>query len=380
MAEPLPFSLKAEDDATAARLGELILTRGTVRTPFFMPVGTHGAVKTQSPGELSALGAQVVLSNTYHLYLRPGTELLTRVGGLHLFMGWDGPILTDSGGYQVYSLAALRDVDDEGVSFQSHLDGSSHRFTPEKVVDYQRAIGSDFVMPLDECPPGDASRDVWNTAVERTTRWMKRSREQFDATDSRYGHPQYLFCIVQGGTDRELRQQSTEALLGLDPAGCAIGGLAVGEPQDEMLATLETINDLLPKDLPRYLMGVGTPADIVKAVGLGVDMFDCVLPTRNARNGQLFTSRGTMNIRNARFRDDTLPVQEDCDCPLCVQFSRAYLRHLFATEEVLGLRLATAHNLRFYLRMMSNIRQAIGAGSYPAWSANFLADYEGGAA
>ncbi len=354
-------------------------SRGTVTTPFFMPIGTYGAVKTLAPGEVRELGAQVILSNTYHLYLRPGLELMGRFGGIHKFMGWDGPILTDSGGFQIFSLATLRKLDDDGVTFQSHLNGSLHRFTPEKAIDMQRVLGADLVMVLDECPSGDASLAEWQEALRRTTAWARRCLDRFNATEPRYGHPQNLFCIVQGGTDPQLRRQSTEALLALGPeVSCyALGGVAVGEPKEELFATLELMNTLLPGDKPRYLMGVGTPADLVRAVSLGMDMFDCVLPTRNARNGQLFTPFGTLNIRNSRYRDDFAPVQENCDCPLCTQFSRAYLRHLFATREVLGLRLATAHNLRFYLRLMAHLRTAIREGRFQRWSREFLSRYEG---
>ena len=375
MADPIPFTLLYRSTDSRARRGRINLSRGTIQTPFFMPVGTHAAVKTQTPADMRRAGAQVVLSNAYHLYLRPGLDLLGRTGGLHPFMGWDGPILTDSGGYQVFSLAKLRKMDADGVTFQSHLDGSEHRFTPESVVQNQRIIGSDMMMPLDDCPSGDATPDTWRQAVERTTRWARRSRDQFAATESRYGHTQYLFGIVQGGTDPELRRRSAGELLELDPAGCAIGGLAVGEPKAALFDMTALVSELLPDDRPRYLMGVGTPADIVRAVGLGIDLFDCVLPTRNARNGQLFTPTGHLNIRNARYRDDLEPVQDGCGCDCCTTISRAYLRHLFTTEEVLGLRLATAHNLWFYLHLMAALRQAIEENRYSAWAADFLATY-----
>ena len=373
------FTIEVKDKHTAARKGRIQLSRGTVATPFFMPVGTYGVVKTVAPWELQELGAQVILSNTYHLYLRPGMDLMAQFGGVHKFMGWDGPLLTDSGGFQIFSLASLRKLDDDGVTFRSHLNGSIHRFTPELAIDIQRVLGSDFVMALDECPPGDASPAVWQAALERTTHWARRCLERFGATEPRYGHPQSLFCIVQGGTDPQLRRQSAEELLALGSgvSGYAIGGLAVGEPKEELFATLELMNALLPGDMPRYLMGVGTPADLVRAVALGMDMFDCVLPTRNARNGQLFTPTGTLNIRNARYRTDLEPVQAGCDCPLCLRFSRAYLRHLITIKEVLGLRLATAHNLRFYLRLMADMRAAIQAGQFRSWSQDFLRQYEG---
>ena len=378
MADKIPFQINAADDDSLARQAVISTGRGEIQTPFFMPVGTYGAVKSQAPEELQEQGAQVVLSNAYHLYLRPGLDLLERTGGLHPFMGWDGPMLTDSGGYQVFSLAALRDVDDGGVTFKSHLDGSVHRFTPEKVIDIQRVIGSDFMMPLDECPPGDATKKIWATAVARTTQWMSQALTRFDETGPAYGKPQYLLCIIQGGTDPGLRRQSAESLLQLQPSGVAIGGLAVGESKEELQATLEDLAPQLPADMPRYLMGVGTPADLVRAVGLGMDMFDCVLPTRNARNGQLFTSAGKLNLRNAKFRDDLGPVQDDCGCPLCRRYTRAYLRHLFVTGEVLGLRLATAHNLWFYHHMMADMRSAISSGAYSHWSREFLGRYEEG--
>ncbi len=376
----LSFTITAADPSAAARTGLIKLARGAIETPGFMPIGTQGAVKTLAPWEVRELGAQMILSNTYHLYLRPGMELIERYGGLHRFMGWNGPILTDSGGYQVFSLASMRKVDDNGVTFQSHLDGSTHRFTPELVIDIQRTLGSDFVMVLDECPPGDAPLPVIDEAVVRTTRWARRSRERFQATEPGEGSEQVLVFIVQGGSDAGLRRRSAEELLELDAPAYAIGGLAVGEPKQALFATLELMNDLLPIDKPRYLMGVGTPADLLRAVALGMDLFDCVLPTRNARNGQLFTPQGTLNIRNAQYRSDMEPVQAGCDCPLCGHFERAYLSHLFHTGEVLGLRLATAHNLRFYLRLMAQMRQAIREGSFQAWSREFLAAYEEGEA
>ncbi len=376
MSADLAFIVRAQDSSSSARVGGMRLSRGAIQTPVFMPVGTYGAVKTLTPHEVRELGAQVVLSNTYHLYLRPGLELVTRFGGLHRFMGWDGPLLTDSGGYQVFSLASMRKIDDAGVSFQSHLDGSRHNFTPEKIIDLQRGLGSDFVMVLDECPPGDAPLKAWRTAVERTTLWAQRSLARFRETEPRYGHPQYPVCIVQGGSDPGLRRQSVEELLELDTPVYAVGGLAVGEPREELFATLDLLDQLLPRDRPRYLMGVGTPSDLVRSVARGMDMFDCVLPTRNARNGQLFTARGTINIRNARYRDDLDPVMEDCDCLLCTHFSRAYLRHLFNTGEVLGLRLATLHNLKFYFQLMAAMRAAIADGRFPAWSREYLQTYE----
>ena len=378
MNKRLAFTITAADPGAAARTGLIELARGTIETPCFMPIATHGAVKTLAPWEVRELGAQIILSNTYHLYLRPGLELINRYGGVHRFMGWERPILTDSGGYQVFSLASLRKVDDDGVTFQSHLDGTSHRFTPEQVIDIQRQLGSDFVMALDECPPGDAPLGVIEEAVARTTHWACRCLDRFRTTKPGGDHPQTLFLIVQGGTDPHLRRRSAEELLALDAPAYAIGGLAVGEPKEALFATLELMDELLPRDRPRYLMGVGTPADLVRAGALGMDLFDCVLPTRNARNGQLFTPYGTLNIRNSRYRTDLEPVQAGCDCPLCANFGRAYLSHLFHTGEVLGLRLATAHNLRFYLRLMIRMRQAIREGCFQAWSREFLQRYEGG--
>ncbi|UCH61623.1 MAG: tRNA guanosine(34) transglycosylase Tgt [Fidelibacterota bacterium] len=373
----LLFSIAAHDPDTAARGGLIELPRGVIETPCFMPIATHGAVKTLAPWEVRELGAQIILSNTYHLYLRPGMELINRYGGVHRFMGWEQPLLTDSGGYQVFSLASMRKVNDDGVTFQSHLDGTTHHFTPELVIDLQRQLGSDFVMALDECPPGDAPLRAIKEAVARTTSWARRCLDRFGTTESGGDHPQTLCLVVQGGTDPHLRRQSVEELLALGAPAYAIGGLAVGEPREALFATLELLNELLPVDKPRYLMGVGTPADLVRAAALGMDMFDCVLPTRNARNGQLFTPNGTLNIRNARYRSDLEPVQADCGCPLCANFGRAYLGHLFHTGEVLGLRLATIHNLRFYLRLMARMRQAIREGCFRSWSGEFLQQYEG---
>ncbi len=373
----LAFTITTENPATSARTGLIELARGNIETPCFIPIGTHGAVKTLAPWEVWELGAQMMLSNTYHLYLRPGMEVIEHYGGVHHFLGWENPILTDSGGYQIFSLATMRQVDDNGVTFRSHLDGKAHRFTPESVIDIQRVLGSDFIMVLDECPPGDATPDVIEQAVERTTRWACRCLSRFNETQSRAGgYTQILFCIVQGGTDPGLRRRSAEDLLALNVAAYAVGGLAVGEPKEALFETLDLMDSLLPRDKPRYLMGVGTPADLVRAVSRGMDMFDCVLPTRNARNGQLFTTDGALNIRNARYRLDLTPVQADCDCPLCTHFERAYLSHLFHTGEVLGLRLATAHNLRFYFRLMADMRTAIREARFPTWSRKFLERYE----
>lgn len=376
MHKRLAFTVTADDPATSARTGLIEQVRGNIETPCFIPIGTHGAVKTLAPWEVRELGAQMMLSNTYHLYLRPGMEVIKHYSGVHHFLGWENPILTDSGGYQIFSLAAMRKVDDDGVTFRSHLDGTTHRFTPESVIDVQRVLGSDFIMVLDECPPGDATSDLIEQAVERTTSWAHRCVNRFQETPPQGDSDQFLFCIVQGGTDPGLRHRSAEELLALDVPAYAVGGLAVGEPKEALFDTLDLMDSLLPQDKPRYLMGIGTPADLVRAVARGMDLFDCVLPTRNARNGQLFTPDGTLNIRNARYRLDLTPMQADCDCPLCSNFERAYLNHLFHTGEVLGLRLATAHNLRFYFRLMADMRTAIREARFPAWSREFLGRYE----
>ncbi len=339
-----------------------------------MPVGTYGAVKTQSSEEIGAMSG-ILLSNTYHLYLRPGTDILHAAGGLHGFMNWGGAILTDSGGFQIFSLPGLRKISDDGVTFQSHLDGSSHHLTPEKVVDIQRTIGSDFMMMLDICPPGDADRSTWADAMVQTTLWAKRSMDHYRNTDPLYGHHQVILPIVQGGTDHALRKQSAGEVMALDAGAYAIGGLAVGEPKNEMLDTTQFICEILPVDKPRYLMGVGTPADLVQNVARGVDIFDCVMPTRNARNGQLFTFDGKVNIRNAKYQYDFSPVDDSGFAPMSAQYSRAYLHHLFKTKEILGLRIATQHNLHFYLHLMSLIRQAILNDTFTPWSRRFLLQF-----
>lgn len=368
----MDFHITATDSETPARTGVLTTDHGKIETPIFMPVGTHGAVKTVDPQELVTAGTQIILGNTYHLYLRPGSALIHRAGGLHRFAGWEKPILTDSGGFQVFSLARLNKISDEGVEFQSHLDGSRHTLTPAKSMQIQRELGADIVMAFDECPPGKATQKDMEKAVRRTTRWLKDCRSYLDNHPPLYAWEQTLFPIVQGGTNYTLRRLSAEDAGSFAIGGIAIGGLAVGEPKPDMFETLEFLHPMLPKDQPRYLMGVGTPADLVQAVRLGVDMFDCVMPTRNARNGQLFTSSGKMNIRNAQFKEDFSPVDESCSCPLCRRFSRAYLRHLLNVNEVLGLRLATLHNLHFYLSLMETVRIQIREGHFAAWSTEFL--------
>ncbi|HUG01165.1 MAG TPA: tRNA guanosine(34) transglycosylase Tgt [Longimicrobiales bacterium] len=355
----------------AARTGVLELARGAVRTPAFIPVGTQAAVKTLAPEEVRAVGADIVLANAYHLYLRPGHELVGAAGGLHEFMHWDGPILTDSGGFQVFSLAALARVEDEGVTFRSHLDGSSHRFTPESVMDIQRALGADIVMAFDECPPGRVERSRAREALERTLTWLERSAGRFAETDGAGPNPaQALFPIVQGGAYTELRREAARRTLALGPwRGIAIGGLSVGEPKHVMWEVLESLEPELPGDVPRYLMGVGYPDDMLEAIARGMDLFDCVAPTRNGRRGTAWVEdEGQVNLRAARFRADPGPLDAACDCYTCGRYSRAYLRHLIVAEEWLGMRLVSIHNLRFLVRLTERARERIAAGDFEAWS------------
>jgi queuine tRNA-ribosyltransferase len=349
------FEVLARDSGSRARRGRLHTARGAVDTPAFMPVGTRGAVRGVRPEEVAAAGAQIILANTYHLYLRPGAEVVRELGGLHRFMGWEGPILTDSGGYQVYSLAATRRLEDDAVVFRSHLDGSLHRFTPEDSLAVQAALGSDVAMVLDECPALPASRADLQRAVERTRRWAARSRRAWRG-------PGALFGIVQGGTDEGLRERSARDIVALGFDGYAIGGVSVGEARGQIRRVAALTAALLPEDRPRYLMGVGTPEDILEAACAGVDLFDCVLPTRNARNGMLFTRRGRMNIQREEYRLDPRPPEEDCPCPTCRRYSRAYLRHLYQCGEMLAGVLNTLHNLHFYQALMRDIRGAIEAG------------------
>ena len=354
----------------AARRGRLTTPHGVVETPVFMPVGTQGSVKAMTPRDLQDVGATIILGNTYHLYLRPGDELIARRGGLHKFTGWSRPILTDSGGYQVFSLAARRKVEEGGVQFRSHLDGASYVLTPETAVDIQWRLGSDIAMVLDECPPLPSAEDVLRQSVELTARWAARCRQQMlelrdasrDVVTSNKGQAQ--FGIVQGGTAPELRRLSAERTLAIGFEGYAIGGLSVGETPEQMYDTVELTAPLLPVDQPRYLMGVGTPLDLVECVARGVDMFDCVMPTRNARNGQLFTSEGVINIKNARFAEDDAPADPACGCYTCRHFSRAYLRHVFVAGEIIASTLNTLHNLYYYLDTMERIRHAIAFGTF----------------
>jgi queuine tRNA-ribosyltransferase len=356
-----------------ARRGRLRLRRGVVETPVFMPVGTYGTVKAMTPEELTGLGAQIVLGNTFHLMLRPGTEVIRRHGGLHGFMHWQGPILTDSGGFQVFSLADLRKLGEDGVRFRSPVNGDAVFLSPEVSMSVQAALDSDVVMAFDECPPYPASEADARTSMELSMRWARRSRTAFDEL----GNPNALFGIVQGGTHLPLRLESAGMLREIGFDGYAVGGLAVGEPPEERNAVLEALAPLLPADRPRYLMGVGTPADIVEAVMRGVDMFDCVMPTRHARNGHLFTSQGVIKIRNAVHQDDTGPLDPHCGCYTCRNYSRAYLRHLDRCNEILGSRLNTVHNLAYYLGLMARIRDAIGRDDFPGFAAAFLAGPEG---
>ena len=369
------FTITNSDENSSARTGILHTDHGDISTPCFIPVGTYGAVKTQSSEEIAELPSPILLSNTYHLYLRPGTEILEKAGGLHKFMNWNGAILTDSGGFQIFSLEGFRKVMEDGVTFRSHLDGSEHHFTPEKIVEIQRIIGSDFIMMLDVCPPGDADLQTWINALNMTTKWAKRGMEKYKETEPLYGHHQVLIPVVQGGTDKKLRKQSAEELCALEADAYAIGGLAVGESKDKLLETVEWMDEFLPNNKPRYLMGVGTPADLVENVERGVDMFDCVMPTRNARNGQLFTFDGKMNIRNSTFKTDFSPIDENSPSPMSEAYTKAYLHHLFKTEEILGYRIATQHNLRFYIYLMKTMQEEIQKGNFKAWAEDFLARY-----
>jgi queuine tRNA-ribosyltransferase len=353
-----------------ARAGELLTPHGTVPTPVFLPVASQGTVKTLTPEEVKNIGMAMVLANTYHLYLRPGIDVIERVGGLHNFMGWEGAILTDSGGYQIFSLARLRQVSDDGVTFRSHIDGSEHHLTPELIIGFQESLGADIIMVLDECPPHDDDFEKIKRATERTHRWAERCRKAQKRRD------QALYAIVQGGVFAELRRQSAEYLTSLDFPGYAIGGLSLGEPKKVTFAMIEETVALLPENKPRYLMGVGSPEDIVEAVAQGCDIFDSALPTRVARNGGLFTGEGRQNIRNAVFSQTEQPIAADCGCYTCRNFSAAYLHHLFNCEELLAYRLATIHNLSFITNLMNKIRSAILDGTFVAFKDSFLASYQ----
>lgn len=364
----ISFRLDKTDTQTQARLGLLATPHGAVPTPLFAPVGTQATVKTLTPRDLREVGAGLILANTYHLFLRPGAELVAQMGGLHAFMGWNGPMLTDSGGYQVFSLSHMRKVDADGVTFRSHIDGSLQRFTPESVMDTEEKLGADIAMALDECP-NPLDRAYNEQALVRTHAWAERCKAAHKRTD------QALFGIVQGGIFADLRAESARFLTGLDFPGYAVGGLAVGETKEQMAATLEVTCPLLPTGKPRYLMGVGAPEDILESVARGIDVFDCVLPTRTARNGALLTRNGRLNIRNAKHADSRLPIEQECTCYACTHFNRAYLRHLFKAGEILGLHLATLHNVHFMLRFMEDIRAAIRNGSFASFKDSFLANY-----
>jgi queuine tRNA-ribosyltransferase len=362
-----------------ARTGVIDMRRGEIRTPAFMPVGTAATVKAMKPEAVRETGADIILGNTYHLMLRPGAERISRLGGLHSFMKWDRPILTDSGGYQVMSLSDLTKVSEDGVAFASHLDGSRHLLSPERSMEIQRLLGSDIVMAFDELVPATATRDEAAQAMQRSMRWAKRSREGFDR-GTEHAANSALFGIQQGGLDEQLRQESAEALIEIGFDGYAIGGLAVGEGHEAMCAVLDYAPGQLPEEKPRYLMGVGKPDDIVEAVRRGVDMFDCVLPTRSGRTGQAFTADGPINIRNARFAEDQLPLDADCPCATCRNHSRAYVHHLVRSGEILGAMLMTEHNLSFYQSLMQGLREAIGEGRFAAHAAAFLDRYRKGKA
>ncbi len=371
----MDFKLEKTSSLTKARAGLLSTTHGKVQTPLFMPVGTQGTVKTLSPEDLLGAGVQIILGNTYHLYLRPGIDIIREAGGLHRFMNWPFPILTDSGGFQVFSLAELRKITSEGVKFQSHLDGSYHLFTPEVVVEIQKNLGTDIMMVLDECAPYPCSYEDAMKASNRTLAWAERSKVRHYELEPVHGRDQALFGIVQGSTYEPLRKISAERLIELDFDGYAIGGLAVGEPKSAMTEITALCTDLLPTEKPRYLMGVGKPEDIVEAIALGVDMFDCVVPTRNGRNGTLFTWEGRLVVKNRQYEQDFSPISETCSCYTCQHFSRAYLRHLFHAEEILGLRLASIHNLHFYMDLVRNAREAILNRSFETWRKTFYHHY-----
>ncbi len=371
----MKFEVTAYDSDSDARAGKLSLAHGEVDTPTFMPVGTQGTVKALSPDDLRACKAQIILGNSYHLYLRPGVEVIKNAGGLQKFAAWPSPVLTDSGGYQVFSLAELNKIDEEGVRFQSHLDGSYHLFTPESVVDLQRGLGSDIAMVLDECAPYPCELEYAHRSMEMTVRWAERSKAAWSESTPEYEYAQSLFAIVQGSTYPELRRKCAERLIELEFEGYAIGGLSVGEPKASLYEMTEVCSSLLPDDKPRYLMGVGKPEDLIRCVALGIDMFDCVMPTRNGRNGSVFTHTGSIVLKNAVYKNDFSPIDEQCGCYTCRHFSRAYLRHLFQAEELLVLRLASLHNLTFYLTMMERMREAIAEGRFESWRRDFLRNY-----
>lgn len=369
----MKYDLIVEDSQSKARAGVLHTAHGEIQTPIFMPVGTVGSVKAVSQPDLKKeIKAQIILGNTYHLYLRPGTNLLEQAGGLHQFMNWQGPILTDSGGYQVYSLSNNRKIKEEGVVFKSHIDGSKHTFTPENVMDIQRSIGADIVMAFDECPPYPCEKKYASDSLNITHKWLDRCFNQWNNTDPKYGYHQALFPIVQGSVYSDLRIKSAEYIANKNAYGNAIGGLSVGEPHEVMYEMTELVCNILPKDKPRYLMGVGTPANILECIGLGVDMFDCVMPTRNARNGMLFTWNGTMNMRNKKWENDFSPLDENGTSYVDTFYTKAYVRHLFVANEILALQIASIHNLAFYIELVRVAREKIIEGTFATWKTSVI--------
>lgn len=373
----LKFELQQKDALSAARAGRITTDHGSIPTPIFMPVGTGGSVKALSQSQLSTeVKAKIILGNTYHLYLRPGIEVLEEAGGLHRFMNWQQPLLTDSGGYQVFSLAGTRKINEEGVMFQSHIDGSKHLFTPEKVMDIQRSIGADIIMAFDECPPYPSEYAYAQQSMELTHRWLSRCFQRIGETDTRYGYSQNLFPIVQGGTYTDLRKASCGYISSKNAAGNAIGGLSVGEPENMMYDLCGLCCDNLPADKPRYLMGVGTPWNILECIALGVDMFDCVMPTRNGRNAMLFTSKGIINIDNKKWEKDYSPIDDGIACETSNYYSKAYLRHLIKSKEILGLTIASIHNLAFYLHVVTEARKHIEAGDFTSWMKSSIEQFK----
>ncbi len=369
----MPFVLQHTDAGSKARAGQITTDHGTIETPIFMPVGTLGSVKGVHQHELKEdIQAQIILGNTYHLYLRPGLDVLRQAGGLHRFNGFDRPMLTDSGGFQVFSLAGIRKLSEKGCEFRSHIDGSKHFFTPEGVMDIERTIGADIMMAFDECPPGTASYDYAAKSLKLTHGWLERCVERYNETEPLYGYHQTLFRIVQGCVYPELRRESAHFAANLDAEGYAIGGLAVGEPAEQMYEMIEVVNEILPTDRPRYLMGVGTPVNILEAIERGVDMFDCVMPTRNGRNAMLFTAQGIMNMRNAKWATDFSPVDADAHTFVDTQYTKAYLHHLFKAKELLAMQIASIHNLAFYLWLVREARRQILADNFAAWKAQMI--------
>ena len=369
----MKFELQHTDSLTNARAGLITTDHGTIKTPIFMPVGTLGSVKGVHQRELTEdIGAQIILGNTYHLYLRPGVDILEKAGGLHRFNGFNKPMLTDSGGFQVFSLTGIRNLKEEGCEFRSHIDGSKHFFTPEKVMDIERSIGADIMMAFDECPPGTSDYAYAKKSMELTHRWLDRCCKRFNETEPKYGYNQSLFPIVQGCTYKDLRTQSAEYIASKEADGNAIGGLAVGEPAEVMYEMIEVVNGILPKDKPRYLMGVGTPINILEGIERGVDMFDCVMPTRNGRNAMLFTQNGIMNMRNKKWEDDFSPVDPDGTAYVDRVYSKAYLHHLFKAQELLAMQIASIHNLAFYLWLVKEARRHIFAGDFAIWKSQMV--------